>query len=75
MTDYDNGLPPEGTTTDAKLSSVTLDSKDANTILPIQANAVTLDSKDVEIIPNIELKNITLSTEPAIAGKNYETFL
>jgi hypothetical protein len=65
MTDFDNGLPPEGTTTEAKLSSVTLDSKSADSVTPTQVQGVTYNTLPAEAIQASRI------TAVLIAGEEY----
>ncbi|NDV96399.1 hypothetical protein D0T84_15965 [Dysgonomonas sp. 521] len=73
MADFDNGLPPAGTTSDAKASSVSYGKVDVKADKSLQAESVTLDKTDYKEIEARQIKAVTL--DKTATGLNYGTFL
>lgn len=74
MADFDNGLPPIGTTTEAKVSSVSIHTEEVNADTGLQAKAVVLDKLIAVEVEEIRIKAITIDKEGDSSG-NWFSFL
>lgn len=73
MADFDNGLPPAGTTTDGGIKSVSFDKSVAVEENIYQAKAILLDKSDAQEFQPEGVKAVLINK--SAAGMNYGTFL
>ncbi|MDR0825303.1 MAG: hypothetical protein LBN74_09435 [Prevotella sp.] len=73
MTDFDNGLPPEGTTTEAKIDAVLFEHAAIKDEDVQQIKSVIISKTEAASAVKEEIKSVLINTEEA--GANYGMFI
>jgi hypothetical protein len=73
MADFDNGLPPTGTTTDGKVTDILMQSEPYQTVESNIIPGVLFDKTPYETVEPVQIRAVLLDKQAA--GLNYGTFL